>query len=215
MADADSTSVAAFGSASSGEAGDYHVVRPTHEGGYSTPPPSAAGIALSSIFFVEIALAIYALIVTWAPALAVANAGKRAQAAVVVHQSLRYFGFRWNAAGEDVYLVLVLAAGALGSGIAALNSLGWYIGHSALKSRWIPWYLFRIPIGLALPLVVYAGIRGGVLNVGETSSALNPYSMVAIAGITGMFSREVLERLRRWANHTLASAPIGADHGPS
>jgi hypothetical protein len=62
---------------------------------------------------------------------------------------------------------------------------------------------------MALALVIFGAIRGGLLNVAANGSALNPYAIVAIAAVVGMFSLQIIDRLRERAG---ALTGFDADH---
>lgn len=94
---------------------------------------------------------------------------------------------------------LVLLAGCLGSFLHVAQSYSEYIGNQTLKSRWAWWYCFRPFIGAGLALVVYAAARGGFMAIATGSNAkaseLNPFGLVAIAAMVGMFSKAATIKL--------------------
>ncbi len=96
-------------------------------------------------------------------------------------------------------LWLVLLGGALGSFLHTAQSYSDYIGHQTLKSRWACWYYFRPFIGAGLALVFYAAVRGGFMAIATGSNAkaseLNPFGLVAMSALVGMFSRAAIVKL--------------------
>jgi hypothetical protein len=96
-------------------------------------------------------------------------------------------------------LWLVLLGGALGSFLHIAQSYSDYIGNQTLKRRWATWYYFRPLIGAALALVVYAAMRGGFMAITTGSSAkaaeLNPFGVVSVAAMVGMFSKAATMKL--------------------
>ncbi len=96
----------------------------------------------------------------------------------------------------------VIAAGAIGSLIHTLTSLGDYIGNRKLSSNWLWWFALRIPIGVALALVSYLLLRGGLIvpsqqtSGGNQTGQLNPYAIAGFAALAGMFSRQATDKLR-------------------
>jgi hypothetical protein len=96
-------------------------------------------------------------------------------------------------------LWLVLLAGALGSFLHTAQSYSDYIGNRTLKISWAWWYCLRPFIGAGLALVFYDGVRGGVMAVasGSTSKAaeLNPFGLVSVAAMVGMFSKAATTKL--------------------
>jgi hypothetical protein len=107
-------------------------------------------------------------------------------------------------------LWLVLLGGALGSFLHIAQSYSDYIGNQTLKRRWATWYYFRPFVGAALALVVYATVRGGFMAITTGSSAkaseLNPFGVVAVAALVGMFSKAATMKLGEVFN-TLFKTP--------
>jgi len=87
-------------------------------------------------------------------------------------------------------------AGALGSFIHGLQSLVDFAGNSELKSRWTWWYIARPFLGIAIALVFYAALRGGML-AGTPASVkdVNPYGIFTIAALAGMFTDKATQKL--------------------
>jgi hypothetical protein len=94
-------------------------------------------------------------------------------------------------------LLLVVAAGGVGSSVHAATSFADFTGNQQLKTSWVWWLLLRHPIGILLALIVYLLLRGGVLQPvnGEVGEAINPYGIAAIAALTGMFSKQATDKL--------------------
>jgi hypothetical protein len=96
-------------------------------------------------------------------------------------------------------LWLVLLAGALGSFLHTAQSYSDYIGNRTLKSSWAWWYSLRPFIGAGLALVFYAAVRGGVMAVttgtDTKASELNPFGIVSVAAMVGMFSKAATQKL--------------------
>lgn len=102
---------------------------------------------------------------------------------------------KFNVTDEIRLILLVLAIGALGSYIHAATSFATYVGNRLLKSSWVWWYILRPPIGAALALIFYFLIRGGLLSAGASVGDLSIYGVVAIAGLTGMFSKNASDKM--------------------
>jgi hypothetical protein len=99
--------------------------------------------------------------------------------------------------------IMVAAAGALGSLIHTLTSFVDYVGNRRLACSWVWWLVLRTPIGMALALLFYLVLRGGLIvpslpnaGAGSTSSLLNPYGFAAMAAMAGMFSKQATDKLR-------------------
>jgi IPT/TIG domain len=169
------------------------------------PALNSTSVRLSSafrnrlgIYFVCLAvLTFYVLIATWP---VVGDDGASFAEA-------RVFGFRLRATPDARLFITVVAAGAVGSLVHCLTSFADYVGNRSLKRSWV-WYLvLRTPIGIALALLFYVVLRGGLIAPTLTSTAtdsgskshawtlLNPYGLAAIAAMAGMFSKQATDKL--------------------
>lgn len=97
---------------------------------------------------------------------------------------------------EVQLLLMVLAAGALGSLVHALRSISDFIGNRTAVASWFWWYVTRPLLGMALALIFYAVLRGGFL-AGSPADAkvVNPFGVIAIGALVGMFSDKAAEKL--------------------
>jgi hypothetical protein len=102
----------------------------------------------------------------------------------------------------------VIAAGAIGSLIHTLTSFVDFVGNRSLSRSWIWFYILRTPIGIALAILFYLVLRGGLIVPSlpngsaaagasgiDTTLLLNPYGIAAIAGLAGMFSDQATKKL--------------------
>lgn len=96
-------------------------------------------------------------------------------------------------------LCLVLLAGALGAFLHMAQSFTDYIGNRTLKGQWASWYYFRPFIGAGLAFVLYALVRGGFMAIATGTNAkaseLNPFGLVGVAALAGMFSKAATMKL--------------------
>lgn len=92
-------------------------------------------------------------------------------------------------------LLMVMMAGALGSFIHAATSFGDFVGNEKLTVNWMWWYVMRPFVGMALAAIFYLVIRSGFLSAGSDTVNVNPYSVAAIAGLVGMFSKQATDKL--------------------
>lgn len=97
---------------------------------------------------------------------------------------------------EVQLLLLAIFAGALGSYLHAIMSLGDYIASRQLTASWFWWYISRPFLGMAMALVFYAVLRGGFL-AGSPADAkvVNPFGVLAIGALVGMFSDKSAQKL--------------------
>ena len=72
-------------------------------------------------------------------------------------------------------------------------------------------YVVNPVIGMTIGLFVYMAIRGGLLKTETSASALNPYVVAALAGVTGLWSRYILNKLRLIAESKFGSLRPGSD----
>jgi len=106
--------------------------------------------------------------------------------------------FFWSVALEraENLLLLVGAMGALGALIHVTSSFADYVGNRQLLWSWVWWLLLRIPIGVALAVVFYMLIRGGlIIPNGSTEAQINPYGIAGLAALVGMFAKQATDKL--------------------
>jgi len=108
-------------------------------------------------------------------------------------------------------LLLVMCAGGLGSFLHAATSFADYVGNQRLCSSWFWWYGLRIPIGMVLALVIYAVIRGGMLVPGAGPENLSQFGMVALAFLSGMFSKQATDKLDELFKTLFKTEPSAGD----
>ena len=102
----------------------------------------------------------------------------------------------WLVTRETQLILLVLAAGALGSFVHALKSLADFIGNRTAEASWYWWYVSRPFLGSTLALIFYAVLRGGFLTGTPADvRVVNPFGAVAVAALVGMFSDKAIHKL--------------------
>lgn len=97
---------------------------------------------------------------------------------------------------DTAYLLLVIIVSALGSYVHATTSFVTYVGNRDLAMSWIWWYLLRTFIGIALALLFYFALRGGFFAQQASATEVNPYGVAALAGLTGLFSKQATDKLK-------------------
>jgi hypothetical protein len=108
-------------------------------------------------------------------------------------------------------LLMVMAAGGLGSFIHAATSFDDYVGNERLTTNWIWWYVLRPFIGMILAVIFYLVIRGGFLSAGTEAGNINPFGIAALAGLVGMFSKQAADKLNEVFNTLFRTAPGEGD----
>lgn len=149
------------------------------------------------LYFVVLALTtFYLLVATWP----ISNSNNTSELG-----KFSIFGWKdLSLEADQRLMVTVILAGALGSLIHSITSFADYVGNHRLGRSWI-WYLvLRTPAGIALALLFYFVLRGGLIvpslpnGSGQTNTTnlLNPYGIAAIAALAGMFSKQATDKLR-------------------
>ncbi len=120
--------------------------------------------------------------------------------------------YRWSGAidhmtpGRDMLhptesnaLIMVALMGVLGGFIHFSSSLAQYVGNRQLTKSWLLYYLLMPIESAALAPLVFLILRVGVLSPGTGSvvgsCGLNYIGLYAFAGLTGMFSKQAIEKL--------------------
>jgi hypothetical protein len=113
-------------------------------------------------------------------------------------------GGRWliSMPPDRLYLMIVVLAGALGSYAHLSITFSYFVGQGKLERTWAWWYFQRPFIGITLAVILYFALRGGLLvGVSQPTSVLSPYGVGAIAGLAGLFSKLVTDKLRQLFRH--------------
>lgn len=111
--------------------------------------------------------------------------------------SVHLFGFQIDFEGQtDSRLMMVAGlAGLLGAFIHTATSFATYLGNLQFRRSWIPWYLLRPLIGMALGILVHLVFMAGFIS-GNQPDAVSPYGVGAICGLAGLFSKQTVDKLR-------------------
>ena len=114
---------------------------------------------------------------------------------------------------ERLYLMIVVLSGALG-GYAHLSiTFSYFVGQGKLDRAWAWWYFLRPFIGIAMAVILYFIVRGGLLaGAGEpaATSVLSPYGVGALAGLAGLFSKLATDKLRQLFKNLFSGQEKGA-----
>jgi hypothetical protein len=107
---------------------------------------------------------------------------------------------------ETRFILLALCAGALGSFIHTATSFADFVGNQQLVKSWLWWYLLRPFIGSCLAMTLYFAIRAGLMPA-QGTSGLNPFGVVTIAALAGMFAKQATDKLREIFENLFKSTP--------
>jgi hypothetical protein len=90
---------------------------------------------------------------------------------------------------------LVILVGALGSYVHVASSFVTFVGNRKLIQSWLWWYVLRPFVGAALAVIFYFVIRAGLITIVADEPEINLFGAVAIAALTGMFSKNAIDKL--------------------
>ncbi len=108
------------------------------------------------------------------------------------------------------FLILAMLAGALGAFLHVAQSFATFVGNRTFSWSWTWWYLLRPFIGAGLALVVYVVFRSALVP-GTSGNATNAYGVVALAALSGMFSKQAIDKLNEVFTVAFRAAPGHGD----
>ena len=159
--------------------------------------PSSVRRLLLGIYLVAIPVLLgYFIIELW----------PRTDAANVWKTPASVLGVDFKLDDEIRMIALVVLIGALGSYVHVATSFASYVGNKKFIDSWTWWYVLRPFIGVALALIFYFIIRGGLLSVGTGPADANIFGIAAISGLVGMFSKHASDKLREVFDHLFRTA---------
>lgn len=100
-------------------------------------------------------------------------------------------------APQDILLMVILM-GALGGFAHLASSLSMYIGNRGLRRSWIVYYLLAPLQGAALAPIIYLLFTSALTSQAggaSTGANLNLTGIYAFAALTGLFSKQAIEKL--------------------
>lgn len=106
------------------------------------------------------------------------------------------YGLGFTVTQESALLLLVIASALAGSYVHLATSFASFVGNRELTASWVWWYLLRVFIGSALAVVGYFTFRAGFLSSGASAQQVNTFGVAALAGLTGLFSKQATDKLR-------------------
>lgn len=106
------------------------------------------------------------------------------------------FGFwRPEVSGDEALFVLVLIASLIGGVVYVGGSVAKHASERTMTVSYLWWYPLRLLVGAGLALLLYTALRGGLFSGDFTTEKINPYGVAALAGLTGMFSKQATAKL--------------------
>lgn len=105
--------------------------------------------------------------------------------------------------GDGFLFLIVLFGGMLGAIIRSLTYLGWHVGKGSFSINYTWYYLFQPFFGATLAVIFYVVIRGGFGSgaIGKN----NLFSFAAVAFLAGLFTENVMAKLKLIAESLLVS----------
>ncbi|MEV0975530.1 hypothetical protein [Streptomyces sp. NPDC049915] len=168
--------------------------------------PAWATTVLGVFLLTDLVVVCGALLSLWPALLGVVRAG----AAPGATARWSPFGLGgWALTADTAMLLAVVCCSALGSFVHAATSFATYVGNRRLYASWLWWYLLRAGIGVALALLVYFLLRGGLVTGSSGPAATNPYGFAGIAGLCGLFSKQATDKLREVCDTILSTRTDG------
>ncbi|MFM9578398.1 hypothetical protein [Streptomyces caniscabiei] len=168
---------------------------------------STVSTALLGLFLLaDVVFVCGALVTLWPAVLATVEPGAEPTA------TARWSPFGlgdWSLTADTAMLLAVVVCSALGSFVHAATSFATYVGNRRLYASWLWWYLLRAGIGVALALLVYLLLRGGLFAGSSGAGATNPYGFSGIAGLCGLFSKQATDKLREICDTLLSTTGDG------
>jgi hypothetical protein len=162
----------------------------------SKPLGVGGRIGLGVLLVLEIAAAVYVLFAVWGDVAKIPQPSAVGATTKTNLDTVHVFGYHWtNPSADSLYFVAVMVLASLGSAVHALTKFGTYQAKEPLTTDDTWWYVVRLPVGVALALVFYFVIRGGLLSVDTSTGAISPYGIGAIAGLIGLFSKQAVDKL--------------------
>jgi hypothetical protein len=152
-------------------------------------PLELLGKTTLGLYFVSLpVLLCYMLYAIWPAAKADANGN-------IPNSIINLFGYHFSVSAEINLILLVMVVGAIGSFVHTATSFADFVGNRRIYRSWIWYYILRVFIGVALSLVFYFVIRGGLLSAGTDTKDLNTFGIAAVSGLVGMFSKPATDKL--------------------
>jgi len=104
--------------------------------------------------------------------------------------------WRFAVSDDTRFILLSAFAGTLGASTHMLRSLLWYVRNRVLTTKSI-WQFVSLPfVAATLTCLAFILLRNGLINEQTRSGAFNPFAVVALSGFIGMFSGQIVEKLR-------------------
>ena len=162
-------------------------------------------LVLLALMIVFAGVALYGIWVFW-PTQGPDGAG------IVPQRMVHFFGYDRPLSDEKLFFLTVAFAGALGGMAHSLRSFSVYLGNRELKWSWVPFYVLKPVLGAVLATLMYFVLRGGLFSSSSSTEQASPYGFAAIAALTGLFTDQAVEKLKKVAEDVFEKLEPQKDH---
>jgi hypothetical protein len=121
--------------------------------------------------------------------------------------TMRVFGWPLVVDPEVRLILLVAISAALGSYVQVVSSLVQHLANRSFSTSWVVWYFLRMPLGSAVAIILYFAFRAGFLPGRPAYGELNVFGITALSGLVGLFSRPIVDKLRKFFDDFFLTAP--------
>jgi hypothetical protein len=97
---------------------------------------------------------------------------------------------------ETLLMLLVALGGFLGNMIYIAAAFTAYVGGGRFRKSWVLWYFVKPFTAAGLALSLYLVFRAGLLSANNPGANINPFGIVGLAMLTGMFTDATTKKLR-------------------
>ncbi len=157
-------------------------------------------VLIISVYVLSLlAFFVYSLVAVWP-----ANPGTFANSTST--SAFRFLNASYALPNESRILLIVAIVGAIGALIHSAWALGAFVGERQFDESWTLWYLAHPFVGAGLALLIYFGLRGGLLNSGTTVNDLNLFGIATVSGLSGMFAKQAIGKLKELADNLFGKA---------
>ena len=109
-------------------------------------------------------------------------------------------GLDWQLGNEELLLIFVASIGVFFACLAGLREAVTFVGTDQFDDRWWLWYLVRPIVGAGVAIATSWTLRAGLLGEGSELQHLNTFGLAAIAAVSGLFARNLIDKLRDLAD---------------
>jgi hypothetical protein len=112
-------------------------------------------------------------------------------------EQLSLWGFEFRATPEIGLMSIVILMGLIGSATVMTLVFALRAGNGTLEDSFVWWYVTRPITAAGLAVLFYMTAIAGLLNLGTISGASALVIAAALAALAGLFTDQVLEKMRK------------------